>query len=112
MNCFACHGGKILGKTHPGLPNSHYALATLTADVRKLKLMISKPLSRMDVGSMFVPLGTNNGTTNAVMFGVALMALPRCRAQLPCRSLTATDDSPRHGCSALVAVQAKVSHLH
>ena len=74
MNCFACHGGKILGKTHPGLPNSHYALETLTADARKLKLMTGKPLTRMDVGSMIVPLGKTNGTTNAVMFGVALMA--------------------------------------
>jgi hypothetical protein len=27
----------------------------------------------MDVGSMFMPLGTSNGTSNAVMFGVALM---------------------------------------
>src|SRR5262245_19579320 len=30
MNCFACHGGKVAGKVWPGLPNSHYALATLT----------------------------------------------------------------------------------
>jgi hypothetical protein len=74
MNCFACHGGKILGKTHPGLPNSHYALETLTGDVRKLKLLLGKPMTRMDIGSMFVPLGKTNGTTNAVMFGVALMA--------------------------------------
>jgi hypothetical protein len=27
----------------------------------------------MDMGSLFLPLGTTNGTTNAVMFGVALM---------------------------------------
>lgn len=74
MNCFACHGGKVLGKAHPGLPNSHYALETLTADARKVKLMMGKPLSRMDVGSMVVPLGKTNGTTNAVMFGVALMS--------------------------------------
>jgi len=74
MNCFSCHGGKILGETHPGLPNSHYALETLTADVRKTKLLMRKPMSRMDVGSLIVPLGKTNGTTNAVMFGVALMA--------------------------------------
>lgn len=74
MNCFACHGGKILGKTKPGLPNSRYALETLTADVRKTKILMRKPMSRMEVGSLIVPLGKTNGTTNAVMFGVALMA--------------------------------------
>lgn len=74
MNCFSCHGGKILGKTKPGLPNSLYALETLTADMRKAKVLLKKQLTRMDVGSVFVPLGRTNGTTNAVMFGVALMA--------------------------------------
>ena len=62
------------GETIPGLPNSHYALETLTADARKVKIAMKQPLTRMDAGSMFVPLGRTNGTTNAVMFGVALMA--------------------------------------
>jgi hypothetical protein len=31
MNCFACHGGNVLGQTVPGAPNSHFALETLTA---------------------------------------------------------------------------------
>ena len=74
MNCFACHGGKLRGQTIPGLPNTHYALETLTADVRKVKLKLRRPMSHMDAGSLFVPLGKSNGTTNAVMFGVALMA--------------------------------------
>ncbi len=74
MNCFACHGGKIEGQAWPGLPNSHYALATLTEETRSLKLDQGKPLGRMDFGSIFVPLGATNGTTNAVNFGVALMA--------------------------------------
>jgi mono/diheme cytochrome c family protein len=74
MNCFACHGGKIEGKVRPGLPNSHYALATLTDETRALKLDQGKPLGRMDFGGFFVPLGATNGTTNAVNFGVALMA--------------------------------------
>lgn len=73
MNCFACHGGQILGKTVPGLPNSRYALETLTEETRETKLLERKQLSRMDVGSLVMPLGTTNGTTNAVMFGVALM---------------------------------------
>lgn len=74
MNCFACHGGKLRGQTIPGLPNSHYALETLTADVRKVKIAMKRPLSSMDAGSVFMPLGKSNGTTNAVMFGVALMS--------------------------------------
>ena len=74
MNCFACHGGKVMGEPYPGLPNSLYALETLTADVRKTKILLKKQMTRMDVGSIFIPLGKTNGTTNAVMFGVALMA--------------------------------------
>lgn len=73
MNCFACHGGQVAGKVMPGLPNSRFALQTLTDDTRAVKLAKNKPLGRMDFGSLFVPLGTTNGTTNAVMFGVALM---------------------------------------
>ena len=74
MNCLACHGGEVGGKPYPGMPNNRYALETLTADVRKTKLRLGKPLSHMDIGSMFMPLGRTNGTSNAVMFGVALMA--------------------------------------
>ena len=73
MNCFACHGGQVAGKVIPGLPNSRFALQTLTDDTRAVKLLNNKPLGRMDVGSLIVPLGNSNGTTNAVMFGVALM---------------------------------------
>lgn len=74
MNCFACHGGRVLGSTYPGAPNNRFALETLTAEIRLTKLQMKKPLTRMDVGSMVMPLGRTNGTTNAVMFGVALMA--------------------------------------
>lgn len=73
MNCFACHGGSVYGRTLPGAPNNLYQLQSLTEDVRSTKLRMSKPLTHMDVGSMFMPLGTTVGTTNAVMFGVALM---------------------------------------
>jgi mono/diheme cytochrome c family protein len=73
MNCFACHGGKVAGQVVPGLPNSHYALQTLTEEIRAAKLELEKPLARMDLGSVLIPLGATRGTTNAVMFGVALM---------------------------------------
>ncbi len=74
MNCLACHQGKVAGRIIPGLPNSLYALETLTEEIRATKLRLGKELTRMDIGLMFIPLGTTNGTTNAVNFGVALMS--------------------------------------
>ena len=73
MNCFACHSGKVAGRTILGVPNSLFALQTLTEETRNVKLRMGKSLSRMDIGSAVMPLGSSNGTTNAVMFGVALM---------------------------------------
>jgi len=75
MNCLACHTGKVAGRVIPGLPNSHFALETLTEEVRLMKLKMGKPLSHMDKGSLTMPLGATRGTTNSVMFGVALGAL-------------------------------------
>jgi mono/diheme cytochrome c family protein len=74
MTCLACHQGKVAGMVVPGLPNSHFALETLVEDVRSTKLRMGKRLVRMDIASAVFPLGTTNGTTNAVMFGTALMA--------------------------------------
>ena len=74
MSCLACHQGKVAGMVVPGLPNSHFALETLVEDVRNTKLRMGKRLVRMDIASVIFPLGTTNGTTNAVMFGTALMA--------------------------------------
>ncbi len=73
MNCFACHGGSMYGVSYPGGPNTTYSLESLTEQIRRTKLRLKAPLSHMDVGSMFMPLGTSVGTSNAVMFGVALM---------------------------------------
>jgi hypothetical protein len=74
MSCLACHQGKVAGRVISGVPNSLFALETLTEDVRATKLRLKKPLGHMELGSMFMPLGGSIGTTNAVMFGVALMA--------------------------------------
>lgn len=73
MNCLSCHGGSVYGTPTPGAPNNRFALQTLTDEIRKTKLLVGKPLGRMDLGSMIVPLGTTNGTTNAVVFGMGLM---------------------------------------
>ena len=74
MNCFACHGGNNFGVVFPGSPNTTYALESFTEQVRRVKLKNRIKLAHMDVGSMFMPLGTSVGTSNAVMFGVALMS--------------------------------------
>ncbi len=73
MNCFACHGGDTYGTTFPGAPNTTYALESFTESVRRIKLKEKIPLTHMDVGSVFMPLGSTVGSSNAVMFGVALM---------------------------------------
>ena len=73
MSCLACHQGTVAGRVVPGAPNTRYALETLTEEVRQVKLLQGKPLGHMDLGGLLMPLGTTNGTTNAVMFGVALM---------------------------------------
>lgn len=75
MNCLSCHAGKVAGRVMPGLPNSHFALQTLTEDVRLTKLRMKKPLSHLDLGTLNFPLGTTNGTTNSVIFGVLLSNL-------------------------------------
>ena len=74
MNCFACHGGNTLGTTFPGSPNTTYALESFTEQVRRVKLKNKIKLGHMDLGSMFMPLGSTVGSSNAVMFGVALMS--------------------------------------
>jgi hypothetical protein len=75
MNCFSCHGGEVVGQVYPGAPNRKFALSVLTSEIRATKLRLGKPLARMDIGSLVIPLGETTGTTNAVMFGVVLMHL-------------------------------------
>lgn len=72
MNCFACHGGKVAGTIIPGAPNTLFAMQTLIDDVRLTKIRLAKPLAHLDLGSVFIPLGQSNGTTNSVIFGIAL----------------------------------------
>ena len=74
MNCFSCHGGSVYGMPTPGAPNNRFALQTMTEEIRSTKFRLGKPLSRMDIGSLVIPLGTTHGTTNAVVFGMGLMS--------------------------------------
>lgn len=76
MNCFACHGGSLYAdeESVSGLPNNRLALETLYEDLRQTKRRLGKPFSGMDIGSALVPMGSTVGTSNAVIFGVSLMA--------------------------------------
>ncbi|MEZ6101854.1 MAG: c-type cytochrome [Pirellulaceae bacterium] len=82
MNCFACHGGQVLGKAYPGRPNSDFDLETMTEEIRRTKIRQGATLTRMDLGQLVLPLGTTRGTSNAVMFGVGLMASRDARLNL------------------------------
>jgi mono/diheme cytochrome c family protein len=74
VTCLACHQGKVAGMVIPGLPNSHFAFQTLVEDVRVTKMKAHKRLAPIDMAAAVFPLGTTNGTTNAIMFGMALMS--------------------------------------
>ena len=75
MNCFACHGGTVYGTLMAGAPNDRFALQSLTEETFQTKLRQGKPPGRMDLGAIAIPLGTTNGTTNTVVFGMGLMNL-------------------------------------
>src|SRR5687767_13365927 len=75
ISCFACHAGQVGEQVVPGLPNAHLALQDLTDDVAALRRAQKTipPLGETMWRTM--PLGETHGTTNAVMFSVALLAL-------------------------------------
>lgn len=72
VNCFICHGGKVAGQVVPGLPNSHVALATFQEDLYRWREAAGRLDETADSGMPGVPLGGSIGTTNAVVFGIAL----------------------------------------
>ncbi len=71
-NCFSCHGGKVAGRVIPGLPNSHVALENMREDLYRYLEKQGRLSEIADSGMPGVPLGGSNGTTNSVIFGVAL----------------------------------------
>ncbi|MFO0945507.1 MAG: c-type cytochrome [Planctomycetota bacterium] len=75
MNCFACHGGKVAGKVMPGVGNSHFAFQTFAQDVLKYRIEKGKAQPRELFSQMLTPLGKSNGTTNAQIFSVGLVAM-------------------------------------
>jgi hypothetical protein len=74
ISCFACHSGQVAGTTIPGLPNAHLALQTLVDDVATLSAAERRAPDLAAILLKSVPFGETHGTTNAVMFSVALLA--------------------------------------
>src|SRR5262245_14757353 len=73
INCFACHTGQLEGKTIPGLANAHFAFQDLVDDVAKTAEITKDDAARLRLMPWrTLPLGGTHGTTNAVVFGVAL----------------------------------------
>lgn len=75
LNCFSCHGGQVEHQVIPGAPNAHFAFQDLVDDIARLAT------ERHDVPTAMatslwrrIPLGTSHGTTNAVVFSMALGA--------------------------------------
>lgn len=73
MSCLACHGGQVGEQVLPGLPNAHLALQDLMDDLAALRKLQGRPSLLGDALWRSVPLGETHGTTNAVMFSVALL---------------------------------------
>ena len=74
ISCFACHAGQVAGRVVPGLGNAHLALQTLVDDVAAYGAAQHRV---PDLGAAMlraIPFGETHGTTNAVMFSVALLA--------------------------------------
>jgi cytochrome c553 len=75
ISCFACHGGQVGEQVLPGLPNAHLALQDLSDDMAALRASQRRLPTMGESVWRTMPLGETHGTTNAVMFSVALLAL-------------------------------------
>lgn len=73
ISCLACHSGALAGRPIPGLPNANFAFQSLADDIVTYRARTgTKPPS----GALLqfpIPLGESIGTTNAVVFSVALL---------------------------------------
>lgn len=72
MNCFACHGGKVAGKTMPGVGNTHVDQTALFIDVQRLHALdAGKDPSKVQEKLPFgIVANYHKGFTNAVIFEV------------------------------------------
>lgn len=77
-NCFSCHGGKVAGKSMPGVGNSHSDLTTISVDTARLRLFDQgRDFSKIEAAPMPFGLVANysKGYTNATQFAPFLGAM-------------------------------------
>lgn len=74
LNCLSCHQGKVAGRVVPGVPNSLFAFQTLANDLVNLRRLEGSQPTLGELSLAFAALGRTNGTTNAQIFSVALVA--------------------------------------
>lgn len=76
-NCLSCHGGKVGGRSFPGLANTHQDLMTLVEDLAALRS--SRRGGDLDLarrGATFgFPLSFARGVTNSTQFSIVLGSL-------------------------------------
>ena len=75
LTCLSCHGGKVAGRSMPGLGNSHFALATLTHEVMRSWMLAGGKPAPWQLSRLTAHLGASNGTIDAQVFSIQLTAL-------------------------------------
>ncbi len=72
INCFACHGGKVAGKTIPGAGNTHIDLETFRVDLLRLRALNAgkDPFEIDTTPPLNVQTNYHKGSTNAVVIEV------------------------------------------
>lgn len=76
-NCLSCHGGKVAGRSYPGLANTHQDLTTLVKDRAALQAKDRgrDPDRARAFAGFGIPLNFVRGLTNATQFSVVLAAM-------------------------------------
>ncbi|HEY4313460.1 MAG TPA: cytochrome c [Pirellulales bacterium] len=75
LTCLSCHGGKVAGRSMPGLGNSHFAFTTLTHEVMRAWMLDGGKPEPWQLSRLTAHLGASNGTIDAQVFSIQLTAL-------------------------------------
>lgn len=75
LTCLSCHGGKVAGRSMPGLGNSHFAFTTLTHEVMRAWMLAGGKPAPWQLSRLTAYLGASNGTIDAQVFSIQLTAL-------------------------------------
>jgi mono/diheme cytochrome c family protein len=75
LTCLSCHGGKVAGRSMPGLGNSHFAFKTLTEEVIRAWMISGGKPAPWQLSRLTAYLSASNGTIDAQVFSIQLTAL-------------------------------------